>query len=280
MKTEQSQNIEAIQEWEKQYTHALIDNLKPTGDVLQIGFDLGHAANHIQSFHPKTHTIIESDPLLLIEAKKWAAKHPHVSIVEGKWEKALHHLGSFDAIFFNEVSSKAHGEFLKKLSPKTATQCSTTSKSLLEKVQRRFQEIKRKFSDGEIDEFYKQIGQFNLHELPTFLKNLKENGNISEKQFENALKKFHVEKASLGGQKEEGDIDPLIHFLEIAMKKHLHKGGRVTAFSAHLNSNYEDPIFFDRIATNSNFSYHEKVVKIKIPGVDGEEALVILIHKS
>ena len=51
--------FQVMMEWEKPYMHACIDALKPFGDVLEIGFGLGYSAERIQTYHPKSHTIIE-----------------------------------------------------------------------------------------------------------------------------------------------------------------------------------------------------------------------------
>ena len=54
-------NQQIMMEWEKPYMEASIDILKPTGDVLEIGFGLGYSANAIQKYDINMHTIIETD---------------------------------------------------------------------------------------------------------------------------------------------------------------------------------------------------------------------------
>lgn len=280
MKAVQSHKIEALNEWKKLYEKELIDHLKPTGNVLQIGFEAGDAAEYIQSFHPKSHTIIESDPTALAQAKVWASKHPQVKIEAGAWEKVLRHLGEFDAIFFNQISSFEQGDFLKRFFPEIAKESSQEGKTLLEKLQRKFESIKKKFTDQEIEVFYQQVGQFNLKDLPVFFSNLKNNGNITQKQFEGLLKKFHSEKNVHLPVTSEDESSSLIHFVEACAKKHLSKGGRITAFFGHTTSNYQDLFFVDKIASNSSLSYHEKIVKIHVPDIEVKDALLVLIQKA
>ena len=79
-----------MMEWEKDYMQALVKELNPTGNVLEIGFGMGYSATAIQSYNIKSHTIIEDDQEVLKEAYKWAVKQPHkVDIVEGTWQTKL-----------------------------------------------------------------------------------------------------------------------------------------------------------------------------------------------
>ena len=94
---------QVMMEWEKQYMVDLIEKLNPSGKVLEIGFGLGISASEIQKYDIESHTIIERDPEVLKVAHDWASKQNHtVYIVEGKWQNALHHLGTFDSIFFDD----------------------------------------------------------------------------------------------------------------------------------------------------------------------------------
>jgi hypothetical protein len=100
-------NYQVMMEWEKPYMKSLIKNLKPKGDVLEIGFGLGYSANEIQKNKIKSHTIIESDLNVIKNLKMWAKKQKHkVIIVEGRWQNELNKLGKFDSIFFDDAPSK------------------------------------------------------------------------------------------------------------------------------------------------------------------------------
>ena len=46
--------FQVMMQWEKPYMQACIDALKPTGDVLEVGFGCGYSATHIQTYHPKS----------------------------------------------------------------------------------------------------------------------------------------------------------------------------------------------------------------------------------
>ncbi|KAF0703146.1 hypothetical protein AaE_015523 [Aphanomyces astaci] len=90
--------------WEREYMEKCVDALgiTPTSDVLEIGFGLAYSATRIQSYSPKSHTIIECDPVSLVELEVWAKTRPNVVIVAGTWQTVLASLGSFDCIFFDD----------------------------------------------------------------------------------------------------------------------------------------------------------------------------------
>lgn len=99
-----SDNQQVMMEWERPYMEASIDVLKPTGDVLEIGFGCGYSATHIMSYKPKSYTVVECDPVVIAKAKKWAKKYPNIpiTIVEGRWQDLLGNLGIFDEIYFDD----------------------------------------------------------------------------------------------------------------------------------------------------------------------------------
>ena len=71
-------------------------------DVLEIGFGCGYSADHIQSFHPRSHTIVECSTAVLSRLTSWAEGKVGVVVVAGTWQAAMPHLGHFDAIFFDD----------------------------------------------------------------------------------------------------------------------------------------------------------------------------------
>ena len=105
-------NYQVMMEWEKPYMKALVNNLKPKGHVLEIGFGLGYSATEIQKYKIKSHTIIESDINVIHKLKLWAKKQKQkVIIVEGTWQNKLKELGNFDSIFFDDAPSKKQPDY-------------------------------------------------------------------------------------------------------------------------------------------------------------------------
>ena len=95
---------QVMMEWEKPYMEAAIDLLKPTGDVLEIGFGLGYSATRIMAHNPKSYTLIECDPDVIERVHKWMLDYPNtkITVVRGRWQEQLHNLGIFDQIFFDD----------------------------------------------------------------------------------------------------------------------------------------------------------------------------------
>ena len=99
----QDNKHQVMMEWEKPYMEACIDKLQPKGDVLEIGFGMGYSATQIQKYKPKSHTIIEMDPMVIKRLEEWAKDYDNIIIVEGTWQSQMKNLGKFDEIFFIRI---------------------------------------------------------------------------------------------------------------------------------------------------------------------------------
>jgi len=107
---------QVMMEWEKSYMEDCIDKLQPKGDVLEIGFGMGYSATQIQKHNPKSHTIIEMDPIVITRLKEWSKDYDNIIIVEGTWQEKLNELGTFDEIFFDDYPLKEpENDFEKRL---------------------------------------------------------------------------------------------------------------------------------------------------------------------
>ncbi|MBA3284893.1 MAG: hypothetical protein H0U27_07520, partial [Nitrosopumilus sp.] len=127
-----------------------------------------------------------------------------------------------------------------------------------------------------------RIGQFNLKELPRFFTKLKDNGNITEEQFNLASKKYkfsELEKQASEQGKSSEKKDGMLLFLEEALKNHMNKGARFSAFLNNQISKYEDTHFHDQIIANPQISYNEISVPIKASDKT-REGLVMIVEKS
>ena len=69
------------------------------GDILEVGFGMGIAADYIQANNPTSHTIVENHPQIIEKAKTWAVGKSNVIIVEGNWLEKLSELSVYDGIF-------------------------------------------------------------------------------------------------------------------------------------------------------------------------------------
>ena len=94
---------QVMMEWEKEYMEECINNLNPSGDILEIGFGMAYSADKIQSFDSVTsHTIIECNPTVLEKLEEYKKDHPNVKIVPGRWQDMLQTCDVFDGIFFDD----------------------------------------------------------------------------------------------------------------------------------------------------------------------------------
>jgi Ribosomal RNA adenine dimethylase len=276
MKQKEDQSKEKIIAREQSYSSALVDELRPSGDVLEIGFGLGYIAQKIQNYQPKSYTVIEHNPQIAKEAKAWASQQKNVLVIEDSWQAVLPKLKVFDSIFYNN-DSDSNLEALKNLSPKEVKQTANQAKEMLTLLEKQFSQLNKQFSDQEINNFYEKIGQFNLHELPEFFKTLKDKGCISDKQYEQVLKKYTAaDKRAPRHQTADQTLDPMLSFLEESLEKHMRKGSRFSSFLRETTSKYDDPHFFERIIENPKLQYTEKLISVEVAKDQPSESLLIM----
>ena len=212
--------------------------------------------------HPKTHTIIESNPQIIDEAKKWADQKQNISILEGRWETILSNLGTFDAIYFNDYPPEQDIAIMNFLFPEDTLNTSTEAKKLLGFLEEQMSQLTMKFSDQDIEDFYEKVGKCNLKEMPNFFQKLRDNGNISDTQYEDSVKKYRLSELQETCKDNPPDLPKktdnlLLLCLEECLKKHMNKMGRFSTFLESQISKYEDSQFFDNIITNPDIDYKE-----------------------
>lgn len=265
----------ARMEWEKSYLQALVDALQPSGDVLEIGFNLGFAATHIQTYKPKSHTIIEANPATADAAREWAKNYSNITVLNASWEKALPELGKFDAVFFDDYSVGMDTRVLHETLH--------SEKELFAFVAEKIPQLNSiQYSDADLRLFYEEKGKHHPKETARFLSELKEAGQIALEQYERMLKDYDLEKTTVpvsASFKESCSI-----FLETCLHNHMHPGSRFSCFSGNPASKYEQPWFFENVITNPFLDYHEKWMPVDVPPscvyYPYTTALILLIKKS
>lgn len=261
-------------DWKKVYHKALIEALQPFGDVLEVGFD-DYTADLIQTYHPKSHTIVEFNPE---KAREWSKKYHHIHIVEGSWENALPKLGRFDAIFFHaELRTKKSKEnpFLED-----AVIALKEGKRLLSDIEKDLPELtKLLYSDHDLDALADQTPPSQYPNLARFLIELEANGQITKKQRSRLVeaKKLPKEKGKTVIEKFDEVQDSAFHFFEKCRAHHMKKGSRFTCFSDVPLSKYENPTFFEKIITNPILDFQEHWIDLPRPA-PFPQALVIKIE--
>ena len=86
------------------------------GDILEVGFGMGIASNHIQSHSILSHTIVENHPEIIPKAVEWASSKSNVTIVSQSWYDVRDSLGTFDGIFFDTYADENTQYFSSSLS--------------------------------------------------------------------------------------------------------------------------------------------------------------------
>lgn len=280
--------FQVMMEWEKPYMQACIDELNPFGDVLEIGFGLGYSAEHIQSYKPKSHTIIEYHPLIAQKARDFAKKHSSVTIIEDTWQNALKNLGVFDCVFFDDypLESTQHLQKMEKESKRSSFLVKQGEK-LIQEINQQFPHLStHKYSDQDLDLFIQTVEKEPKEQLCAFLQQLYSNAQITKEQFEKLAKKMPMDLVEPPKKKPfhfQGPSDRLFAFLQPCLQSHMRNGSRFSCFLSDPNSKFEDPRFSSEIIANPYLDYQEKQIMIKVPDncnyYQGDTALVIVITK-
>ncbi len=261
--------------WGDPSVKALMEPLLP-GKILEVGFGSGYSAKRIEVIHPKQHIIIESDPDTAASAARWAGSNPRIGVIEDTWENALDDLGVFDALFFN----------LNTLDTQEARETGSLivkqGQELLAKVDEQLPQLKKtRYSDADIDYFFMQLGQHMGKEKSKFINDLKENGQVTDEQYERIIAKHHLQKIKpRPSAPPENKKDTLLAFLEACIAKHTRKGSRIFCFLSSTQSQYDNPQFFEKIITNPALKYQEKTLVIDTPkGQPCSSALVGIVER-
>jgi hypothetical protein len=298
-------SFQVMMEWEKPYMQACIDALEPFGDVLEVGFGCGYSAEFIQNYKPRSHTIIEYHPVVVKRAEEWAKKYKNVKIVHDTWQEAIHKLGVFDTIFFDDypLQSGADTLYLEQVGNE-ASKIVQEGKEILHHVQEKFSFLKNiRYDDEDMEYFFQHLIEREsidkAHFLPFFY-DLKIKGNITDMQFEKVVARLETEAlvtAEIRGEffgtieklkpqdpytfNERGDR--FFEFLELCLKEHMRVGSKFSCYLDRPTSKYEDEKFFNHIITNPALDFKEHTVHVDVPKnckyYPYDEALVIVITK-
>jgi len=99
---ESETEFQVMMDWEDNIMKASADYIcEGSGDILEIGFGMGIAADYIQANSITSHTIIENHPQIIEKAKAWAVGKSNVTIVEGDWYVIKDSLSTYDGIFYD-----------------------------------------------------------------------------------------------------------------------------------------------------------------------------------
>lgn len=252
-------SLQVMMEWEKPYMEACIDALEPYGDVLEIGFGLGYSATRIQKHHPRSHTIIECDTLVIEKAKKWAQNYTNVKIVCGYWQEQLESLSLFDIIFFDDYT------------PFTAEEVKKIEEGIgqLQKINIEIGSLHRQL-EKKLEECLKK--KPNIINFST-----REETHLEEKNDrENQLTK--IDTLSI-----EKESDRLINFFTACLDHHMRDGARMSSYIDYDQFKTQKHRFDSLISSRSDVSYTTEIIPIDVPKncfyYPDKEALILVITK-
>lgn len=291
-------------EWEKPYMEACVDSIEPKGDVLEIGFGLGYAANRIQKHKPKSHIIIEPNPEIAENARKWAEKQKgaKIEIIEGNWQEALNKLNAFDAIFFDDYALIEPSD-VKQLQQNVRQyqQAADQAGQLRNEIAQKLEQFRGvKFTDEDLSEFAKESVQrvaVTVQDVLGFIDNLTEMKNITPKQRDNFLKEFHERAAKnliLRGITNRENmksslcrICPVGHFttfIDACLKSHMKPGARLSAYVGSPDALQTSQLIQDKILSRKDINVKEKAISVDVPPncqyYEGDKALILTIQKK
>ena len=228
-------------DWKSKYLDAIMKRLRPSGDVLLVGYGDGRAAAEILKYLPNTFTLIEADEERAVQARK---KCPSAKLIEERWETALPQLGVFDAIFYNE---KVDSSFSENLSVNGALK---EGAQLIEEIGQHFPQLQQiRYSDRDLEAFCETAAAASKEHLSRFLNELVQNGQISAEQRKKMASKYHLKK-TLKEEKELPSridasrlVDPMVLCLNVCLETHLRKWGRFSCFAPEIASKSDDPFY-------------------------------------
>lgn len=291
--------VPVAMKWEQPYIKASITALKPSGNVLEVGFGLGYAAKFIQKFNPTSHTIIEHDPVVLKKLHAWAKKHPNVRIIDRPWQEVVDQLNAFDAIYFNDyepLSEYDMDQLREHLvrSKGAAEKTLQLRRDLLSAV-KQFHGVQ--FTDPELKEFLQTVwDQPNVsgEQVLDFLELLAESQHITDAQKELAVQEVErqLAKSSIPQkrartpwmQHKSLSVSRLIDFAVICLRDHMKPGARLSGFVGSAEPLSNSPEFNTKILSRPDVRFKENAMHVIVPPnctyFSGDKALVIVIEKK
>ena len=118
---------EVMMSWEQPIMNKMAELAVSEGDdVLELGFGMGILSNAIQARKPKSHTIVERHPEIIIKLKEWASNKTNVIIVEGDWLEKAEDLNTYDAILQDTYADNNLNNFVSFACSKAKPGCKVT----------------------------------------------------------------------------------------------------------------------------------------------------------
>jgi len=171
----------------------------------------------------------------------------------------LEKLGLFEFIFWSDLSEEVSLTKAQKMVKK--------EEALIDSIEQELPDLRSiKYSDEDLEAFCNIVAKQSPMEIANFLKELLEQGQISEKQYDHIVDRYQLSKQKtkqsipLNLATKELDIYP---FLMSCLEKHLHKGGSLIGMLTAYPSLYENVAFFETVITNPQYEFKESVTEFQ-----------------
>jgi hypothetical protein len=277
---------QVMMEWEKSYMERCIDLLKPSGDVLEVGFGMGYSATRIQQHNPQNHTIIECDPEVLVKAKEWAVSGGDINIIEGVWQEKIKGLPVFDSIFFDDFFPFDEGEVAQiKGNISVLGKREQVTNELLEACYETFQGVK--FADSDLASFQQYLCTCIDHtpdNVVNFIDNLRKYSSITEKQYQNLVEGLNIEEKQIDKKDFSLDGDRLVEFVEECFANHMKTGSRISFYVNFREFQKKRVLFKNYFSSKYDLKYTEEVIDIDVPEnceyYAGDKAMIVVMERK
>jgi hypothetical protein len=284
-------------DWEKPYLEACVAALEVKGDVLEIGFNLGIAAEAIHKSRPNSHTIIEGHPALLEALQFWAQGKKGVTISEGQWEKQLRSQSKFDTIFLNRIlpSELNEGYALDKEEElkDQIEECNELKEALAIQL-KMFRDVK--FADKDLEDFKQHLEKrddFTKDDVIAFVHGLAKQGNISDEQKKNFLKSYDKQSQKLEPKATEtlSMLDPahplaadfFYNFIVYCLENHMNVGSSISSWIDIESFEANKGLIYSALNERGDVLMKEEYIPVLIPAgcqyYHAEEAVVFVVSK-
>lgn len=100
----QLEDDEIMEDWQKPIMSFMAAAVAHSGgDVLEIGMGRGVAADYVQQYEPRSHTLVECNPSVIAAFGAWKARYPdrEIALIPERWQDGLDQMKEYDGILFH-----------------------------------------------------------------------------------------------------------------------------------------------------------------------------------
>ena len=111
------QDHEIMEDWQVPIMRVMAKAVtRNGGDVLEIGMGRGVAAEFVQAYEPRSHTLVECNPGVIAGFEQWKQRFPgrDIRLLPSRWQDALDQMTSYDGLLFHTYPTNDE-EFVRQV---------------------------------------------------------------------------------------------------------------------------------------------------------------------